>query len=94
MAAMIELYPCECDCSGLALDTWEYEDLNILVSLWRAGRWSPSWRDRLRHAWHCLRHGHPYTDDVILSRETAARLGISLLEAAERGQYDDDGQRD
>lgn len=80
MTELIELYPCSCDCSGLALDVWDDEDDQAFISLWRNGRGrAPSWKSRIRHAWYCLRHGHPYTDDVILSRETAIKLGTDLL---------------
>jgi len=75
-------YFCQCGTEAVVLDDWEdYPGL----SLWRAGAsYSPRWQHRLRHIWNIVRYGHPYTDDILLSKESARELGEKLIELADR----------
>ena len=61
------------------------DDKLVCLSLWRhgVGGHRASWRDRLAHIWHIIKHGHPYTDTVLLKPERAHELGSKLHEMAE-----------
>ena len=78
---MHKLFFCECSCSALAVDPdlWAGDD-EICVSMWQNGRAQPPLKSRLTHVWHIVRHDHPWTDEVILSRESVTALVDTLEE--------------
>ncbi len=49
----------------------------MAIFCWR-GSGKVGWRERLRHIWRVLTVGYPYSDDIVLSREDAERLGSFL----------------
>ena len=79
-----EFYVCVCGCTAISLSRWIYDpdDTDINISMWARGlsNRNDSWRERLRHIWHIIRKGHPFEDNVILSKEDARRLSEKLGE--------------
>jgi hypothetical protein len=72
---------CDCYCHALAAYVAPEGDV-IEVAFWQQGHPDPpSVKDRLRHIWQIIRHGHPYTDSVILDRDNIMNL-VAYLEAA------------
>ena len=47
---------------------------------------------RFRQAWHCLRRGSPYGDQVVLDRDTARAMGEHLLTLTERAKNGKDDE--
>jgi len=52
-------------------------------NLWRMAGHRWGWLNRLRYIWWIIRHGHPYTDDVLLSPEKARELWDQLTRMLE-----------
>lgn len=72
-----EFITCDCHDDGLFLSRMSDSKDDpgfVYVSLWRFWSGKPYWRYRLRHIWHIIRHGDPYTDQVILDRKSVERL--------------------
>jgi len=81
------LYLCDCGCGAVAVEPLDMgdDDKFICISLWQHGvdGHRSSLRDRLIYVWHIIRHGHPYTDTVLLEPELAHGLGSKLCWLAE-----------
>ncbi len=79
-----EYFECECGCAIIAISKWR-GDPEICMSMYSsgAGGGRPAWRYRLEYIWHIIRHGHPYTDAVVLSGEEAGRLAEVLTKISE-----------
>jgi len=67
-----------CDCYHHAIavsdEFVEEGEGEIYLSFWRYGNYEGGWRERLRHIWHILKYGHPYTDEIVLRAEQALKL--------------------
>jgi hypothetical protein len=65
-----------CDCWEHAIGIqFDDDDFDFLyLAFWHCGRPYYSFRDKLRHIWQIIRYGHPYCDNVLLTKETAAEL--------------------
>lgn len=75
---------CTCNSEAIVVTPLDNGEVSIAMFEWRGGGDS-HWRYMLRHIWRIIRHGHPYTDDVILSAEDARKLAgmlASVLAAA------------
>jgi len=77
-----QLYVCECNGEALVMD-YDRKDEELLLAFWSVGNKHRSntltWRERLRWIWHVIITGQPYTDMVILSRDTARELAGEIL---------------
>ena len=77
-----EYFECECSCAIIAISKWR-GDPEICLSMYHIGEGHrPLWRYRLRHIWYIVRHGHPYSDTIVLSGEEAGRLSELLAKIA------------
>ena len=76
MSDTLKIFQCACSGEGLTLD-YDEED-GLLISLWRIGERATDWRTKLRHIREILKNGHPFTDDIILSRETTYELMLEI----------------
>lgn len=75
----------QCECGGELIQvSQDEEDSEIYMAFYRYGHENVpySWRDRLRHIWRILRHGHPYADSIVLSPADARKLAQILNERA------------
>lgn len=77
-----------CDCYEHALCIERFDDDALSLSFWRYGHWEGGLRERVRHIWYILKHGHPYTDDLVLKDRDARRLARYLLEVCGEGEGD------
>lgn len=78
-----QFFLCNCGADAIGLEVWDLEDdqRGVCLSFWSWGHDRLyGWEYRLRHIWHIIRHGHPFTDSVILSMEQAKELGMNLVE--------------
>jgi hypothetical protein len=52
-------------------DTGKFIDSDYQVSLWRmgSGYYAYSLKDRIRHIWYIIKHGHPWVDFVVLDEK-------------------------
>jgi len=79
---MTDFYLCEC--CGEAISVADYGDDKyklVGLSMWRAnGGVRYRLRDKLGLIWHIVRHGHPWTDDVLLDDVRARELAGRILE--------------
>lgn len=74
-----------CDCGSELLVVDDIKEFNeIFLSMWTHELSKISWRERIRLAWRCLKHGGPYTDQLILSTNGARVLVNALKEAIRR----------
>lgn len=65
---------CECHAEALAVTPdREFGDLYLAIYAPRCEGKTP-WLYRLRAAWRVLRHGTPYADQIILSKQGAREL--------------------
>ena len=67
---------CDCRCGVVVLqqDTFTYSKGTLTeLAIYRHDL-RPNIRSRLRFAWHCIRHGHPYTDQVMLDEQSVAKI--------------------
>ena len=74
-----------CDCYHHALVISRFDDDATALSFWRYGNWEGGWRERVRHIWHILKHGHPYADEIVLKDRDARRLARYLLDVTQAG---------
>ena len=61
-----------CDCYGHSLLLLsDEEDKQLYLTMFQYGYNSKSysWKTKLRHIWTIIKYGHPYTDEIILSKE-------------------------
>lgn len=68
-----------CDCYGHALYLEMYQDdpnKDLWISLFERGTDGKKmcWSQRLRWAWHIIRHGHPFTDMVTINEDKVKEL--------------------
>jgi hypothetical protein len=75
-----KIYVCTCGGEALAIDQWEHHDEMdcVSMSMWRCGHYKADWRTQLRMIWHVIKNGHPYTDEICLSRYQAESIGKLL----------------
>ena len=69
-----------CDCGEHAVSVDLYDDGEtylVFMSFWSAGHHGGAcrcWKCRLRHIWHIIRHGTPYTDMIIFDKYSILRV--------------------
>lgn len=70
-----KFFKCDCGCGALCVDYDNPEDKEFYFSIFTLGfNRDYSWGHRLRHIWNILRHGHPYTDCIVLNKKTTKQL--------------------
>jgi hypothetical protein len=70
-----------CECAEELVALYKEDDQLIELSIWqRSLRPKSTWRSRIRNCWHILRYGHPYCDQVVLSKHKARELAEKLFE--------------
>lgn len=69
-----EFYICQCGCNAISVCKYDVDEVGI--TLWKQGYDGnhTSFKNRLRHAWYCLKNGHPYEDYVILNKKETQSL--------------------
>ena len=80
---MDDFYMCECHSEGISVCLDDPSDPNnnfIGLSMWRYGSYRLRLSRKLSLIWHIIKYGHPWLDDVLLSREKARKLADKLLE--------------
>ena len=79
-----EYFECECSAEIISISKWR-GDPEIFISMYSigAGGYRPNWRYRIKYIWHIIKHGHPYTDSIVLSAEEAGRLSELLAKIGE-----------
>ena len=79
-----EFFSCDCHSEGMLVTDWGggEDDYDISVALFTVGSWTPkrTLLSRIKYAWQHLRTGKIWEDEIILTYDTAERLGTYLLE--------------
>ena len=84
-----EFISCDCNTDGLFLSHMSDDDNGfVYVSMWVDAPGQINWRHRLRHIWHIIRYGDPYSDQVVLDRKSVERLRHFCDCAIAEGVYD------
>jgi hypothetical protein len=79
---MKKVFECACFSEGVTVD---HDDGFVNMCFWERGI-RPSKRsmlDRLRVAWHLIRKGEYYTDEVMLKPDEARALGEEIIKLSE-----------
>jgi hypothetical protein len=71
-----------CDCWSEAVEIEKNEEGNIEMCFWQCGLHphNTSFKEKLRKAWYILTHNNFWSDECILTKETARQLGEDLIE--------------
>lgn len=87
-----KFYYCDCHSGGILLD-FDKEFKIIELSFWSQGFYGNilSIKERIRWCWNTLKTGKPYTDMVILDKETAFKLGNDLINFAKQKEGEKNG---
>ena len=73
-----KLFVCSCGVEALSIE-YEPEFKELFLSVWNLGKQRPlSIRDRFRYCWQILFKGEPFSDQIILDKETAKALKEEL----------------
>ena len=84
MLTIKKIYQCCCGEAGFVIDKWDNEsDEEICFSFWKYGTNEGCrypWRVRLKCIWQILTKGHPFTDEIILNKQTVETLITDLIE--------------
>ena len=76
------VYGCECHSEGLVLE-YDKEHKELMIAFWsNCAKYIPNvlgWKERLRWIWNMIKTGSPYTDMVVVSRETAITMAEDIL---------------
>lgn len=79
MKVIRKFITCSCESEAILLEKHKGED-EIYLSLFGRGlnikRYNV--KDRLRHIWHIIVNGFPYTDEIVLSKQKASELAKTL----------------
>ena len=78
---------CTCHSEGIMIET---DEDSLYLSIWEHGYRgdnSLSWKQKLRYIWQVLKHGKPYTDQIVLDRESCFTLSKALIEHAPQDAY-------
>lgn len=73
---------CSCGSHGLLVSREVDEEFGIddvEMSFWEMGEYPMTLKDRIRYSLYILKHGKPYSDMVILDKESKEKL-IETLE--------------
>jgi hypothetical protein len=84
-----KMYVCSCGSEALAVDQWEDADEHdcVTMSMWMAGAGGKvDWKWQLRAIWYIIKHGHPYADEICLSKSQTVKLGKLLLKLAKKAK--------
>ncbi len=79
-----KFYECDCHGEGITI-SYEYQDENnkfsqVDMGFFKVGFGQPvEFKERLRWAWHLIKTGRPFLDEVILNRNIANELANDLL---------------
>lgn len=70
-----------CRCHTHEIQVWYDSEYGgeFEISWWQMGQYNETWKERLRHIWHILRRGHPYSDWISLDPDDATKLAKFLL---------------
>ena len=73
-----KLFVCSCYAEALSME-YDPEFKEIFLSVWYLGKQRPlSIRERFRYCWQILFKGEPFSDQLILDKETAKALKEEL----------------
>jgi hypothetical protein len=73
----------KCDCSAHELHLTYDEDF-IELSIWNDGWQKYGLSHKLRHIWQIIWRGHPWTDQILLTKENSLRLSEELIVASKQ----------
>ena len=81
----LQFFVCDCTEHAIAVES-EKDEPTINIAIWHCGveEEKASWRERLRHIWRIIRHGHPYADCVVLKEDEIRKLRNRLSYEADR----------
>ena len=96
---MGEYYDCECnsECINVerSIDIFEKNKkhpyyVQIFFAIYHYGTQNhrPIFREKIRHCWQILKTGKNFADNIILSSETAKKLGKDLLKLSSQKEID------
>lgn len=79
MMATRKFVMCSCSSESVLIEKYAHEN-EIYLSLFGRGLNVKRYnlKDRLRHIWQILTKGSPYTDEIVLSRDSAKELASTL----------------
>lgn len=81
----MKMFKCACGTGGIVVvrvdDNDDGDFFFIELAFWQIGHGNNyNWKFRLRTIWNIIKYGHPWTDMVLLKRNTARKLGEHLIE--------------
>lgn len=78
-----KFYECDCHAEGIMLShEWEDDDIAYLAFFTNCPQYSDNrmrLKDKLRWCWRILSKGMPFTDMMVLNKETALTLAGDLI---------------
>ena len=74
---MTKYHDCDCLCKVIRIE--HDKDCGVLISIYTQGSNKFSLGYKLRLIWHIIKHGSPYDDEVVLSKESARSLAEDIL---------------
>ena len=69
---------CACFSDTLGLTRWKDDEDGFIYLHLYGGHGPYGWGLRLKGIWNLLIHGRPFTDEIVMSKETAMDLCIHL----------------
>jgi hypothetical protein len=72
-----KMYVCSCGAEAIVVDQWEEHDEYdcVTLSMWQNWTGNYGWRFQLQQIWYIIKHGHPYADNICLSRSQVKKMG-------------------
>lgn len=79
------LFICTCNGHVLSVEKWDgMEAPQYFITTFAATGGRVSWKDRIKHIWHIIRKGEPYSDQIILSEWQMINLADTILAMTEK----------
>lgn len=85
MKVIRKFITCSCESEAILLEKYKGED-EVYLSLFGRGLNIKRYniKDRIRHIWHIIVKGFPYTDEIVLSKEKVKELAQTLNSLSEK----------
>jgi hypothetical protein len=78
-----KIYKCACGCGGVELSAWTDIDGTVInIDFLKRTHRHKIFSERVKQVWRLLRYGFYYDDDIVLSLETAKKIGHELIRMA------------